>query len=107
MQTLGNSQIVCCGKLLEPLKAKVADEAHQLVITEVDDELYLQWPHEMSKEHYLTFTAYVGFDRILTLRLYPEQDCAVRLPKVYSGKIVYHCNQHGLFEYKIQPRRTK
>ena len=56
----------------------------------------------MTKEHYIGFVSYVRFDRVLTAALYPEQDCAVRIPKMYGGKIVFYCNKHGLFEYQIK-----
>ena len=61
----------------------------------------LKLQHEMSKEHYIGFVAYVRFDRVLSVRLYPEQDAAVRLPEMYGGKLYYYCNTHGLFEQKI------
>ena len=59
----------------------------------------------MTKEHFISFVAYVTFDRVLTVRLYPEQDPVVRFPKMYGGKLYYDCNRHGLFEYQMQSRR--
>ena len=105
MQGLGDCLISCCGKILEPLAVKVLDETHTPTITEIENDFYVEFPHEMSKTHSLRFVTYMGFDRILTIRLYPEQDCAVRIPKAYGGKLVYYCNQHGLFEYPIKPRK--
>lgn len=102
LQGIGNCNIVCCGKLLEPLKPQISNDEHKLIISEIESELYIQLSHDMTKEHYISFIAYVGFDRVVVVRLYPEQDCAVRIPKAYSGKIVYYCNNHGLFEYKIK-----
>ena len=105
LQGLGNTLSFCCGKLLSPLPIQVLDETHTPTITQIEEDFYIEFPHEMSKEHFISFLADVGVDRILTVRLYPEQDCAVRIPKAYGGKIVYYCNQHGLFEYKIPSRR--
>ncbi len=102
MQAERECQMICCGQALQPLQASVPDEKHMIALTKVEDEWYLQMPHEMRKEHYITFIACVGYDRVLTMRLYPEQDCAVRMPIMRSGKIVYYCNQHGLFEYIIK-----
>ena len=96
----GNCVISCCGKQLQPLKATQADENHALTISDVEDEYYLEFSHEMSKEHFISFIAYVGFDRVMTVRLYPEQDAALRFPRMYGGRFYYYCNQHGLFEYK-------
>ena len=41
------------------------------------------------------------FIKILTVRMYPEQDSAVRFPKMFGGKLYFYCNNHGLFEYRI------
>ena len=101
MQGVGEGNVVCCGKQLEPLAAKAADEAHALKISEAEDEYYIEIPHEMTKEHYISFIAYVRFDRVLTVKLYPEQDCAIRFPKMYGGRFFYYCNRHGLFELKL------
>ena len=102
VQGIGDYKISCCGKTLTPLQAKPLDEEHALTLTEIEDEFYLEINHKMRKEHYIPFIAYIGTDRVLTLRLYPEQECAVRIPKAYSGKIVYYCNKHGLFEHQIK-----
>lgn len=98
MQGTGSSQVICCGKQLEPLKAAAADDEHAARISEIEDDYYIEFNHEMTKEHYISFAAYVRFDRVLTVKLYPEQDPAVRFPKMYGGKIYYYCSKHGLFE---------
>ena len=101
MQGIGEGQVICCGKPIEPLKAKQEDEGHSIKISEIENDFYIEFNHEMTKEHFISFAAYVGFDRVLMVRLYPEQDSVVRFPKMYKGKLYYYCNLHGLFEYKI------
>ena len=101
LTSTGNAEIVCCGGKLLPLAAKEADEAHKLNVEKIEDDFYIEFNHEMTKQHYVGFVAYVRFDRVLTVRLYPEQDAAVRFPKMYGGKLYYYCNTHGLFELKI------
>ena len=105
MQGIGNSQVICCGKQLEALKAVSADTKHTINIFEIEDDYYIEFNHEMTKEHYISFVSYVRFDRVLTVRLYPEQDSAVRFPKMRGGKFYFYCNNHGLFEYEMQSRR--
>ena len=105
MQGIGNSQVICCGKQLEALKAVPADTKHTINISEIEDDYYIEFNHEMTKEHYISFVSYVRFDRVLTVRLYPEQDSAVRFPKMRGGKFYFYCNNHGLFEYEMQSRR--
>ena len=99
MQGTGNSQIVCCGKPLKHLKATQTDEEHAITVSEIENDFYITFNHEMTKEHFISFVAYVTFDKVLTVRLYPEQDSSVRFTKMYGGKFYYYCSKHGLFEY--------
>ena len=105
MQGTGNCQVVCCGKQVEALKVTESDDEHLIKISEIEDDFYIEFDHEMTKEHYIGFVSYVRFDRVLTVRLYPEQEAAIRLPKMYGGKFYYYCNKHGLFEYQTKSRR--
>lgn len=100
IQSAGNSQISCCGKTLEPLKPQLADENHHLTITNVEDDFYIEIDHEMTKKHYISFVSYVAMDRVLTIKLYPEQNASVRFARMFGGKLYYYCSDHGLFEYK-------
>lgn len=93
----GNPEISCCGKKLKPLVPHVSDDAHKLEIQTIEDDYYITWTHDMTKEHYINFVAYVRFDRVLMVRLYPEQNPEVRFPRHYGGKIYYGCNKHGLW----------
>ena len=102
MQGVGNSSVICCGKQLESLKINIPDDEHIIKVSEIEDDFYIELNHEMTKEHYISFVAYVRFDRVLNIKLYPEQDATVRFPKMYGGKIYYYCNKHGLFEFKTQ-----
>ncbi len=95
----GNGEIVCCGKKLTAQKACKADEWHKIQIEEIEDDFYITWAHPMQKEHYIHFIAYVRFDRVLLIKLYPEQNGDVRFPKMYGGKIYYYCSSDGLFEH--------
>ena len=105
MQGTGNNRVVCCGKQLEALKTVLADNEHSIDVSEIEDDYYIEFNHEMTKEHYISFVSYVRFDRVLTIKLYPEQDSAVRFPKMYGGKIYFYCSKHGLFEYQMKSRR--
>ena len=102
MQGVGSSSVICCGKQLESLKINIPDDEHIIKVSEIEDDFYIELNHEMTKEHYIGFVAYVRFDRVLNIKLYPEQDATVRFPKMYGGKIYYYCNKHGLFEFKTQ-----
>ncbi len=100
VQGTGAYQVVCCGKPIKPLSAKTVDEEHLVNISDIEDDFYIEFDHEMTKEHFLSFVAYVGIDRVLTARLYPEQEATVRFPRMFGGKLYFYCNRHGLYEYK-------
>ncbi len=94
----GRTELSCCGRRLEPLTAQPADDAHRLTLTPDDGELYVAFSHPMEKDHYLSFIAVVGWERMLMVRLYPEQGGEVRLPARKPGtKLYFYCTQHGLF----------
>lgn len=96
--SLGDAEIVCCGRKISAQKTKVADEAHQINIEKIEDDYFITFSHPMEKQHYISFFSYVRFDRVLTVRLYPEQGAEVRFPQMRGGKMYYYCNEHGLFE---------
>jgi len=101
LTSIGNAEIVCCGRKLVPLEAKPSDDAHKLSIQKIEDDYYITFPHPMTKEHYIAFVSYVRFDRVLTVKLYPEQGGELRFPQMRGGKMYYYCSTHGLFEVKI------
>ncbi len=101
LTSLGNAEIICCGRKLSPLCAKSPDEAHKLKFEEIEDDYYITFLHPMTKEHYISFVSYVRFDRVLTVKLYPEQDGELRFPQMRGGKLYYYCSSDGLFETKI------
>ncbi len=97
---MGSAEILCCGRKLSRLSSSFPDSDHQLQFDTVEDEYYITFSHPMTKEHYISFVSYVRFDRVLTLKLYPEQDGSLRFPKMRGGTFYYYCNRHGLFECK-------
>ena len=100
MTATGNATISCCSKTLESLVAKKAEDEHKLNIEPVEDELYVTTEHEMRKEHYISFIAYVKGDRALITKQYPEWNMQFRFRKSGHGKLYYYCTEHGLF-YQI------
>ena len=100
MTATGNATISCCSKTLEELVAKKVEQDHKLDIEPVEDELYVTTKHEMKKEHYISFIAYVKGDRALITKQYPEWDMQFRFRKSGHGKLYFYCTNHGLF-YQI------
>ncbi len=90
----------CCGRKLVPAVARTTDSQHKLQIEEIEDDYYATFSHEMNKDHYISFVAYVTYDRVLLIKLYPQQGAQVRLPKMYDGKFYFYCSRHGLWVNK-------
>lgn len=96
----GEIDISCCGKKIEALSASKADDNHKLNIEPVEDELYITSNHDMKKDHYISFVAYVKGDRVLIVKQYPEWNLQVRFRKQGHGKLYFYCTNHGLY-YQI------
>lgn len=100
ISTTGEGEISCCGRKLKAEVAKTLDDSHKITVEEVENDYYVEIDHEMTKEHYISFVAYVTYDRVLLIKLYPEQSPTVRFPRLCGkferGKFYIFCNQHGL-----------
>lgn len=97
----GAADVSCCGRKLEPLKAVEADVEHQVKVQEIEEDYYITFDHPMSKAHFIRFAAYVSYDRVLLVRLYPEQGSEVRIPQLRGGQFYICCSQHGLMKVKL------
>ena len=104
MTASGEAEISCCGRKLNALEVKQCDEKHCLNVERIENDFYITFNHEMTKEHYINFIAYVGVDRMMLVRLYPEQGGEVRIPQMYGGKLYFGCNKHGLFEKNLNSK---
>ncbi len=100
IQAMGNASIHCCGIALPPLEAEEMDEHHELSIEQVEDEQFITIHHPMTKDHYISFIAYVTLDRVQFVKFYPEGNPQTRLQLRGKGTLYYFCNQHGLFQSK-------
>ena len=100
LTSTGNAETLCCGRKLSSLVAKEADEAHKLNVEKMEDDFYITFSHPMTKEHYISFLAYVTTDRIQLVKLYPEGNAETRLQLRGFGMLYWYCNRHGLFRKK-------
>ena len=101
LHAMGNAVISCCGIPLPPLEAEEPDEAHKILIESVEDEHFLFIQHDMTKQHYLSFLAYVTADRIQIVKFYPEGNAETRIRLQKHGILYLYCNKHGLIKQKI------
>lgn len=96
------ADVSCCGRKLTPLTPTPADEAHRMHLELVEEDFYLTFPHEMHKDHFIRFVAYVSDSRMMLIRLYPEQGSEVRFPQMRNGKLYFCCSRHGLFVQTLE-----
>ena len=96
----GNALVSCCGITLPPLEAETPEDDHGVTIEAVEDEHFVTIHHPMTKDHYISFVAYVTCDRVQLVKLYPEGNAETRLQLRGMGYLYYYCNRHGLFRKK-------
>ena len=101
IRTTGNAVISCCGITLPPLEAEDTDNGHSITIEEVEDEKFITVNHDMTKEHFISFVAYLTLDRVQFVKFYPEGNAETRLNFRGRGYLYIYCNKHGLMKMKI------
>ena len=101
LHSIGHAVISCCGITLPPLEAEEADSDHTVSIEPVEDEHFITAAHPMTKQHFISFMAFVTSDRLQLAKLYPEGNAEVRLQLRGMGRLYYYCNRHGLFVKKV------
>ncbi len=99
LTSTGQAEISCCGRKLEVLIPKLAEAQHKLLVEEIEDDFFITVSHDMERAHFISFVAFVTFDRVLIVKLYPEQGAEVRFPKMYGGKFYFYCTLHGFWVY--------
>lgn len=95
----GSASIFCCGRKLERIIPVDTQIKPKITVEEMDTDYFVTFDHPMTKEHYISFVAYVKSDRVFLNRLYPEQSPACRFPIVSGGKLYVYCIKHGLSIY--------
>lgn len=102
LHAIGNAVVNCCGIPLPPLEAEEADASHPITIEKVEDEYFVTVPHEMTKEHYISFIAHLTMDRLQLVKFYPEGNAETRFSLRGGGYLYLYCNKHGLMKHRVQ-----
>lgn len=101
IHAMGSGTFTCCGITLPPLEAEPEDGEHRFVIESVENEHFVTVTHPMTKEHYLSFVAWVTGDRLTMVKWYPEGNAETRIQLRGHGILYTYCNHHGLFMRRI------
>lgn len=101
IHSTGATVISCCGIVLPPLEAEEADGEHTINIEPVEDEKFITVSHPMTKQHFISFMAYVTTDRMQFIKLYPEGNAETRMQFRGRGYLYIYCNKHGLMKIRV------
>ena len=101
IHSTGDAVISCCGITLFPLEAEEIDSEHEVSIEKVEDEIFIKVEHDMSKSHFISFAAYLTYNRIQFVKFYPEGNAETRFQPLGRGFLYIYCNKHGLMKMKI------
>ncbi len=93
----GTAEVSCCGKKVLNQTLKKANDNEKLMVQVIENEWYVMSEHPMTKEHYISFLAFVTGDRIQIIKQYPEWNLNVRVPKMAHPMLIWYCTEHGLF----------
>ncbi len=92
----GGATVACCGNKLEALARNKATDEQKLSVTTIENEWYIQSDHPMRKDNYISFVAFATGDRIELIKLYPEWDVSLRIPKRGRGMLLWYADATGL-----------
>lgn len=101
IHSMGVAVISCCGITLPALEAEEPDADHTVTTEPVEDEKFIKVHHCMSKEHFISFIAYVTDDTIRLVKFYPEGNAETRMQFRGRGYLYIFCNRHGLMKMKV------
>ncbi len=101
IHAMGDTLLSCCGITLPPLDAEEFDRCHDVTIAPIESEHFISIDHSMTKQHYISFVAYVTGDRVQLVKFYPEGNAETRLSLRGHGILYAYCNHHGLMKRKI------
>lgn len=101
VNAVGEALVSCCGITLPALEAEDFDQQHEITIELVENEHFISIKHDMTKSHYISFLAFVSYDRVQFVKFYPEGNAQTRFQLRGRGFLYAYCNKHGLMKKKI------
>lgn len=101
IHTTGAAVVSCCGITLPELEPEQVDEAHPMEVLYTDARHYVRMEHPMTKNHYISWMAYVTDGHFEMKKLYPEGNAEADFLCRGHGLIFGYCNRHGLFVQKV------
>ena len=101
----GEAAVTCCGSRLTALEPRRASAEEMLTVEDIGGEWYVTSGHPMTKEHYISFAAYLTDSSVMMFRQYPEWDFHFTMPVYRAGRLLWYCTQCGFLYQDIRPAR--
>lgn len=101
------ASVICCGRKLTAEEARKAEDNEKLRLEETGAEWFVSSDHEMTKEHYISFAAYVNGNSVMIFKQYPEWDLQFRMPLFRSGRLVWYCTKCGMMYMDIGRKKDQ
>lgn len=95
------TQVTCCGRKLKPVTPVKAAEEEKLSVQIIENDYFISSEHEMTRNHYITFVVLMTSDTVMLKKQYPEWNLQLRIPVFAHGRLLWYCNQHGLFYQEV------
>ncbi len=95
--------VSCCGTKLTALEAKEAQDDEKLKVEDIGGEWFISSEHEMTKQHYISFVAFLSDSNVMMFRQYPEWNLQITMPLYRYGRLVWYCTNHGLMYMDLKP----
>lgn len=92
----GNAGVSCCGRPLNPLELKKAENEQKLKVELIEDDWFITSDHPMDKENYIRFVAFANGAKLEWIQQYPEWDLQLRIHKSGHGQLIWYSPNDGL-----------
>lgn len=99
------SDLSCCGKPLEEIKANTSDgamEKHLPSYEKIGEKIKITVNHVMEKDHYIEWILVKTSTGSQERFLRPEEEPVMIVPYEPNAKIYSFCNKHGLWETEVK-----
>ena len=96
--------VTCCGTRLSPMEPRRAEADEMLNLEDIGGEWYVTSDHPMTKEHFISFAAYITDSSVMMFRQYPEGDFHFTMPMYRMGRLVWYCTECGFLYQDIRRR---
>ncbi|MDD5888506.1 MAG: desulfoferrodoxin family protein [bacterium] len=102
------NHITCCGKKMEELVANSFDasvEKHVPIYEQDNDEIIVKigkTEHPMENVHYIMWIAQVTENRVVRVKLSPEEKPEAKFRYIKGSTIYAYCNKHDLWKKEVK-----